>query len=239
MSMRIRPRAFPRQSPRPAARHADGSFNRWFLDPVFGRRYPADMVADYTRAGHLPGGGVPQARDGDFETIAAPTDFLGVNYYTRKIVRSEAVPEAQNEPPRLALPPSSELTTMGWEVYPGGLYRLLCRLHFEYAPAKLYVTENGSAWPDPAPAAGRLADPRRVAYLRGHLAATARAIAAGAPVAGYFAWSFLDNFEWERGYTQRFGIVHVDCATQVRTLKDSALYYRDVIRAGGVDADPA
>jgi beta-glucosidase len=128
---------------------------------------------------------------------------------------------------------------MGWEVYPEGLYRLLCRLHFEYGPRKLYVTENGSAWPDAMPTNGRLHDPRRVAYLRGHLAATARAIGAGVPVAGYFAWSFLDNFEWERGYTQRFGIVHVDYATQVRTPKDSALFYRDAIRAGGVEEKSA
>ena len=218
-----------------AARHSDGSFNRWFLDPVFGRRYPADMVADYAKAGHIPEGGVPQAKDGDFATIARPTDFLGVNYYTRKIARSDSVPEAENAPPAVVLPRASELTTMGWEVYPEGLYRLLCRIHFEYGPRKLYVTENGSAWPDPVAANGRVHDPKRVEYLRGHLAATARAIRAGAPVAGYFAWSFLDNFEWERGYTQRFGIVHVDYATQVRTPKDSALYYRDAIRAGGVE----
>jgi len=97
------------------------------------------------------------------------------------------------------------------------------------------VTENGSAWPDRVAADGRVHDPERVRYLQGHLRATARAIGAGAKVAGYFAWSLLDNFEWERGYTPRFGIVHVDYATQVRTPKDSALCYRDTIRAGGVE----
>jgi beta-glucosidase len=218
-----------------ATRHSDGSFNRWFLDPVFGRRYPADMVADYARAGHLPPTGVPEAGNGDFATIATPTDFLGVNYYTRKIVRSDAVPEALNAPPTLSLPPASELTTMGWEVHPEGLYRLLCRLQFEYAPPKMYVTENGSAWPDTVAADGRVHDRQRVLYLQGHLAATGRAMGAGANVAGYFAWSLLDNFEWERGYTQRFGIVHVDYDTQVRTPKDSALFYRDTIRAGSVE----
>jgi beta-glucosidase len=218
-----------------ATRHSDGSFNRWFLDPVFGRRYPADMVADYARAGHVPLTGVPEAQDGDFATIATPTDFLGVNYYTRKIVRSDAVPEALNAPPTLSLPPASDLTTMGWEVYPEGLYRLLCRLQFEYAPPRMYVTENGSAWPDTVSTDGRVHDRQRVRYLQGHLAATGRALQAGANVAGYFAWSLLDNFEWERGYTQRFGIVHVDYDTQARTPKDSALFYRDAIRAGSVE----
>jgi beta-glucosidase len=218
-----------------ATRHSDGSFNRWFLDPVFGRRYPADMVADYARAGHIPASGVPEARDHDFAAIAAPTDFLGVNYYTRRIVRSETVPEASNAPVTLALPPASELTTMGWEVCSEELYRLLCRLQFEYSPPRMFVTENGSAWRDTVAADGRVHDPERVGYLRGHLAATGRAIAAGARVAGYFAWSLLDNFEWERGYTQRFGIIHVDYQTQVRTPKDSALFYRDTIRTGTVE----
>jgi beta-glucosidase len=218
-----------------ATRHSDGNFNRWFLDPVFGRRYPADMVADYARAGHIPSAGVPEAQDGDFATIAIPTDFLGVNYYTRKIARSDAVPEAENLPATLTLPPASDLTTMGWEVVPDELYRLLCRIQFEYSPPKMYITENGSAWPDTVAADGRVHDRQRVRYLQGHLAATGRAVGAGAKVAGYFAWSLLDNFEWERGYTQRFGIVHVDYNTQVRTPKDSAIFYRDTIRAGRVE----
>jgi beta-glucosidase len=218
-----------------AARHSDGSFNRWFLDPVFGRRYPADMVADYAKAGYIPASGVPEAQDADFAAIATPTDFLGVNYYTRKIARSEAVPEAENAPVTLAMPPASELTTMGWEVFPEGLYRLLCRIQFEYGPPKMFITENGSAWPDTVAADGRVHDRQRIQYLAGHLAATGRAMGAGARVAGYFAWSLLDNFEWERGYTQRFGIVHVDYATQVRTPKDSAIFYRDTIRSGRVE----
>jgi beta-glucosidase len=219
---------------RDAARHDDGSFNRWFLDPVFGRRYPADIVADYARAGHIPATGVPAVRDGDLEAIAVPTDFLGVNYYTRKICRA-AIPESQNEPATVIGPPDSERTTMGWEVHEQTFYELLCRIHFDYKPRKIYVTENGSAWPDTVGADGRVHDPRRIAYLRGHLAAVARAARAGAPMAGYFAWSLLDNFEWERGYTQRFGLVHVDYETQKRTPKDSALYYRDTIAAGTVE----
>jgi beta-glucosidase len=125
---------------------------------------------------------------------------------------------------------------MGWEVHEQTFYELLCRIHFDYKPRKIYVTENGSAWPDTVGPDGRVHDPRRIAYLRGHLAAVGRAALAGVPMAGYFAWSLLDNFEWERGYTQRFGIVHVDYETQRRNPKDSALYYRDVIAAGAVDA---
>jgi beta-glucosidase len=219
---------------RNAARHDDGSFNRWFLDPVFGRRYPADMVADYAAAGHIPASGVPAVRDGDFEAIAVPTDFLGVNYYTRKISRA-TIPEAQNDPPTVIGAPDSERTTMGWEVHEQTFYELLCRIHFDYRPKRIYVTENGSAWTDTVSPDGRVHDARRTAYLRGHLAAVGRAALAGAPMAGYFAWSLLDNFEWERGYTQRFGIVRVDYDTQKRTPKDSALYYRDVIAAGAVE----
>ncbi len=167
---------------------------------------------------------------GDFATIAVPIDFLGVNYYTRRIVRSTAVPEAENLPPTISPPPADERTTMGWEVYPDGLYEFLCRVHFEYGAKKVYVTENGSAYADTLGPDGAVRDPRRVAYLRDHLAACARALAAGVPLAGYFAWSLLDNFEWERGYTQRFGLVHVDYDTQARRLKDSARYYAGVIR---------
>jgi beta-glucosidase len=219
---------------RDAARHADGAFNRWFLDPVFGRRYPADVVHDYHHLGAMPLHEPEWVHPGDYARIAATTDFLGVNYYTRRIVRSAVVPESENEPPTVSPPPASELTTMGWEVHPHGLYSLLCRLHFEYGVPKIHVTENGSAFPDAVGPDGAVHDPRRVAYLRDHLAACARASAAGVPLAGYFAWSLLDNFEWERGYTQRFGLFHVDYDTQARTPKDTAKYYAEVVKTGRV-----
>jgi beta-glucosidase len=222
--------ASPSGADRDAARHADGSFNRWFLDALSGRRYPADIVADYASAGAWEGADGGWIHDGDFERIAVPLDFVGLNYYTRKIIRSTAIPEAENLAPTIRRPPESELTTMGWEVYPDGLHQFLCRAHFEYGVPKIYVTENGSAYPDTVDADGTVHDGRRVAYLRDHLEACGRAIAAGVPVAGYFAWSLLDNFEWERGYTQRFGLVHVDYATQVRRMKDSGTYYAALIR---------
>jgi beta-glucosidase len=219
-----------------AHRHFDGYFNRWFLDPVFGRRYPADMVADYIEAGHLPGEGLHFVQEGDLKVIAAPCDFLGVNYYTRAVTRSGKIPEAENLPVSVAIAPKSEWTEMGWEVYPDGLFEILTRIHLNYGPIKLYVTENGASYGTGPDASGRVPDEARVRFLRDHFRAARRAIDAGAPLAGYFVWSLLDNFEWDRGYTQRFGVVHVDYATQRRTLKDSALWYKKVIADGAIDA---
>lgn len=229
--------ASPSAADRDAARQSDGSFNRWFLDPVFGRGYPGDVVADYVHDHRLPSAEPPWVRPGDLEAIAEPLDFLGVNYYTRKVTRSTALPEERNAAPNVSLAPESERTTMGWEVCPEEFYRLLCRIHFEYRPTRMYVTENGAAFTDTVSPDGRVHDDRRVAYLRHHFGAARDAIAAGVPLAGYFVWSFLDNFEWERGYTQRFGIVRVDYDTQKRTLKDSALYLKDVIATNAVDAE--
>jgi beta-glucosidase len=125
-------------------------------------------------------------------------------------------------------------TEMGWEVYPEGLYQLLCRLHFEYQVPKLYITENGASYSSAPGADGKVDDQERLDYLRQHFIATHRAIEAGAPVAGYFAWSFMDNFEWAKGYLQRFGIVWVNYETQQRIPKESALWYSQVIEENGV-----
>ena len=222
---------------REAARYADGHFNRWFLDPVFGRGYPDDMVRDYVAKGALPAAGMTMVKPGDLDLIAARTDFLGVNYYNRAVVRSEAIPEEDNEPPVRALAPEEEWTEMGWEVYPPGLHQTLMRVHLHYGPPKMYVTENGCSYSTGPDASGRVADARRVSYFRDHLRAAHRAIADGAPLAGYFAWSLMDNYEWERGYGQRFGVVHVDYETQVRTPKDSAAFLAKVFAANAVPAD--
>jgi beta-glucosidase len=217
-----------------ARRWLDGHFNRWFLDPLYGRGYPDDMVRDYVRDGALPSAQPPWVEAGDLDAIATPTDFLGVNYYYRQVARSDRVHEVDNAPPTLERAPRSEWTEMDWEVYPEGLWELLVRLHLDYAPAKLYVTENGASWSDGPDADGRIHDARRTAYLRDHFLQARRAIEDGVPLAGYFVWSLLDNFEWQHGYAQRFGIVWVDLATQRRTLKDSALWYRDAIAKNGV-----
>lgn len=204
-----------------AARRFDGWFNRWFLDPICGRGYPADVVADRVADRSLPSGELDWLRPGDLDTIAVPTDFLGVNYYTREVSGGRG---------------EGERTDIGWEVHPASFEGLLVRLHEEYRVPRIVVTENGAAYHDGPGADGRVRDTRRVAYLASHLGAVSNAIERGVPVDGYFAWSLMDNFEWAFGYEQRFGLVHVDYATQKRTPKDSARFYRDVVARNALPA---
>jgi beta-glucosidase len=126
---------------------------------------------------------------------------------------------------------------MGWEVYPQGLFEVLARLHLEYNVPKLYVTENGASYADAPRAPRRVPDQKRVRYLRDHFLEVRRAIDAGAPVRGYFLWTLLDNFEWDRGYTQRFGITWTDYETQERIPKDSALWYSRVVTENAIPRD--
>jgi len=211
---------------RAAAQRQDGFLNRWFLDPVFKGSYPADMAELY-------GYRMPRIAPGDMEIIARPIDFLGVNYYARAVVRhAEEVPLLQ----LASVKPEGEYTAMDWEVYPAALTELLLRLTRDYAPAALYITENGCAYEDSVSADGRVHDPQRTEYLRKHFVASQEAIAQGAPLKGYFAWSLMDNFEWALGYSKRFGITYVDYATQERIVKDSGLYYASVIAANAVEA---
>jgi beta-glucosidase len=203
-----------------AARRYDGFANRWYLDPLFRGTYPDDTWDGY-------GSDVPKVSEGDLAVIAAPIDFLGVNYYARTVVRDD--PDAPF--PRAAgVHVPGEHTEMGWEVVPDGLTRLLVRLQREYAPKAMYVTENGAAYRDDQWRDGAPDDADRRAYLEGHVGAVGSAIAAGANARGYFAWSLMDNFEWAHGYDKRFGIVHVDLATQVRTPKASARWYAEFVR---------
>ncbi len=211
-----------------AARRLDGNLNRWFLDPLFGRAYPADMVASY-------GAWMPVVAPGELDEITAPIDFLGVNSYFPIYVRAaEAGPgrelgTAELSPAELA-DRGFEITEMGWPVVPDAFRELLVDVHQTYRPPAIYVTENGAAFHDEV-VDGAVHDPRRVAYLAEHLDAVGRAIVAGAPVWGYFVWSLLDNFEWAHGYSKRFGITYVDFPTQRRILKDSGRWYRDLIHA--------
>jgi beta-glucosidase len=213
------------EADRDAARRLDGSLNRWYLDPLFRGHYPDDAVTDRIRRGHLPGTDLPFVQAGDLKTIARPIDFLGVNYYSRLVVRADD----DGEPVAISVVPKEELTDMAWEVFPQGLYDLLIRLEREYRPPLIYITENGAAYADGPDDAGRITDTRRVEYLRSHLSAAHRAIGDGVPLRGYFAWSLLDNFEWSHGYEKRFGLYWVDYATQQRIPKDSAFWYRDAV----------
>jgi beta-glucosidase len=192
-----------------AARLADGYLNRWFLDAVCGRGYPADMVEWYGDAAPGPLPPMPEL------------DFIGVNYYYRRVVRDAPPPLGWEQ----VTPPDAELTEMGWEVHPDGLRDILLRVAREYAPRALYVTENGVALPR------GLEDERRVRYLDAHLAAVEEARAAGAPVEGYFVWTLLDNFEWSFGTSMRFGLVEVDFETLTRTIRSSGRHYGRRIEA--------
>ena len=208
-----------------AAVRADAYMNRQYLDPVFRGSYPEEMAAIF-------GPDWPRFPAADLALIREPIDFLGVNYYTRGVTRhDDAAPPVSASPVRQ---PGSVYTEMGWEVWPAALTRTLLWIKERYGDIPLYITENGAAFADPPrPFAGRVEDPLRVEYLRAHLLAAREAMAAGVDLRGYFAWSLLDNVEWAEGTTKRFGLIHVDFATQERTLKASAHFYRDVIRTRG------
>jgi len=216
---------------RDAARWFDGFFNRWYLDPLFRGSYPEDAVNDRVAAGHLAGPDMPFVKDGDMEVISTPLDFLGMNYYSRNIMKGDS----EGKPTATKTVPDGEMTDMGWEVYPEGLYDSLMRVHREYKPRKIYIAENGAAYDYPVDPEGRISDSKRITYLRDHLLAAQRAMADGVPLEGYFFWSLMDNFEWGYGFTKRFGLFGVDFETQQRIPKDSAFYYRDVLAANGVD----
>ena len=206
-----------------AVARSDSFRNRWILDPVLKGEYPAGLRESFPHAS-------PPVQDGDMETIAAPLDFLGVNYYTRSVVRANPA----GGDPVTVIPEGSEHTGRGWEVYPDGLFELLVRLNDEYELPKLYVTENGAAFPD-SRSNGAVHDEKRISYIERHVAAIRHAVERGVPVRGYFLWSLLDNFEWAQGYSQRFGIVYVDYETLERIPKASYFWYRDLI-AGGTDS---
>ncbi|MET7641346.1 GH1 family beta-glucosidase [Streptomyces sp. NPDC005438] len=203
-----------------AARRMDGHINRWWMDPLHGRGYPQDMLDLY-------GAQLPE-KPGDLDTIAAPLDWLGLNYYFRNVVVDD--PDGPFPRARGAEPADARRTAMGWEVHAPGLTRTLRRMSEDYGARRIHVTENGSAYPDVIGPDGQIDDPERVRYLEEHLAACADAVAQGVPLAGYFAWSLLDNFEWAYGYDKRFGLVHVDYETQKRTVKGSGRRYADIIR---------
>lgn len=203
------------------ARRMDGFNNRWYLDPVFKGQYPQDVVEWFEERKILP-----SFPGEDLAVIAQPTDFLGINYYSRGIVgHSEEDPFGVKQ-----YPPEFPVTDMDWEIYPQGLYDLLTRLHQDYGPIPLYITENGAAFPDKVED-GRVHDKDRIAYLEAHIQKAAEAIAHGVPLRGYYVWSLLDNFEWAFGYSKRFGIVYVDYQSLERIIKDSGLWYRDFLHA--------
>ena len=199
--------------------------NRQYLDPVFLKRYPAELKEIFGEAW-------PDWPAEDLSLIAQPIDFLGVNYYTRNVTRFDA-----HAWPLRASPvrqTRATYTETGWEVFAQGLTDTLVWVKERYGNPPVYVTENGAAFFDPPTAEGdRVEDPLRVAYLRKHIGAIHAAVRSGVNLRGYFVWSLLDNLEWSHGFSKRFGIVHVDFATQKRTPKDSARFYSQVIATNG------
>lgn len=206
-----------------ATRRHDGLRNRWFLDPLYGRGYPADVLDRCSAF-------APVVKAGDLEAIARPTDFLGINYYFPEVIAHQA--GAGPLDARVVAREGVPRTAFGWEVAPEGLVTLLRRVEEDYRPGPVYITENGSTYDDVVGADGEIDDAERRAFLVRHLAATREAIAQGVQVKGYFAWSLLDNFEWAEGYIRRFGLTHVDFATQERRLKRSGKWYRAFLREG-------
>lgn len=207
-----------------ATNRSDAYMNRQYLDPVFKGSYPEEMREIFGEAW-------PEFPEEDFDLIRAPLDFLGLNYYTRNLMRHDecAWPVKASR----VLLSDRTYTETAWEVYAQGLTDTLVWLHERYGPIPIYVTENGAAFYDPPTVGAEVHDPLRVDYFRQHLTAALAAIEKGVDLRGYFAWSLLDNFEWSLGYSKRFGIVHVDYKTQVRTPKDSARFYRRVIETEG------
>lgn len=215
------------EADRQAADRFDMLANRLSLDPLLRGTYPVElqglfefMLADTLQPGDLG--------------IINQLDWLGVNYYSRAVMRYD--PEVAFIEASPVRPEGNEYSQM-WEIYPAGLYELLTRIWRDYRPAaEIVVAESGVAVPDGLDVDGRVRDERRIRYLRDHLAEVARAIADGVPVRGYFVWSLLDNFEWALGYGPRFGLIYVDYETLARTIKDSGRWYAQVIVANGLTA---
>jgi beta-glucosidase len=218
-----------------AAWGSDGYVNRWYLDPLLGAGYPADMREHYE---HALGGGLDAIiRPGDTARIGGRSDFLGVNYYSRRVMAEGG---GDRPFPWRVVGPRGDVarTDQGDEVAPDSLRELLLRLHRDYPGVPLVVTENGAAYGDAPTHDGQVHDQRRTSFLLSHLRAVREAIERGADVLGYFHWSLLDNFEWALGYRPRFGLVYVDYATGRRTVKDSGRLYARIARTGELPDSP-
>lgn len=210
-----------------AAARQDGFVNRWFAEPLFMGQYPQDMMTWY-----LPYvGAFDFIHEGDLQEIHQPGDFLSVNYYSRSVIRS-ANNDSLLQGERM--PIVGKVTDMGWEIHPESLYLLLKRVEDQYTKGlPIFITENGAAMDD-VMVDGLIQDWDRIQYIHEHLEACLRFIEEGGQLKGYYVWSFLDNFEWAYGYDKRFGIVYVDYTTQTRTLKESAKWYRQVVKRNGL-----
>lgn len=198
--------------------------NRWFTDPVFKGAYPS-LAGEMALSGMI----LPEILEGDMKLISTPADFMGLNVYSRNVVKAN--PNMFNG--METVPQNNAITDIGWEIYPQVIYDLLTMLHKEYNGVELYITENGAAFNDIVNREGKVEDNNRIDYLCRHFEQAYKAIEAGVNLKGYYVWSLMDNFEWAQGYTKRFGLVHIDFKTLKRTPKKSAYWYSNVIKENG------
>lgn len=206
-----------------AARRYDGFLNRMMLDPIFRQEYPRDIQEMLSFF-------FPRIEENDMATIAAPLDYVGLNYYSRAVIQhNPQIPFIEFSDVR---PPRSSYSQM-WEIYPQGIAELVRRVWNDYHPAKIFLTENGICVPDGIDFDGKVRDNRRIQYLQDHLAELHAVLDEGIPLIGYLVWSLLDNYEWAFGYDKRFGLVHVDFDTLARTVKNSGRWFNQVIRDNG------
>jgi beta-glucosidase len=223
------------EADRLAAEKADAIINRWFLEPALKGSYP-DAFPVFP--GPLMG-----VKSGDMEQIRVPLDFIGINVYTRTIASAASLSERVSDPKLMILPVKMQVgggpghkTEFGWEFWPQSLYDSVMQVTRDYGRPVIEITENGCSYSDGPNESEVVEDARRVEYHRVHLEEMARAIQDGADVRGYYAWSLMDNFEWALGYSQRFGLVHVDFATQKRIIKESGRWYAEVAAANALPA---
>jgi beta-glucosidase len=224
-----------------ASRASDGYVNRWFLDALFRGAYPEDMRERYEKVV----GPLDFVREDDLAVISRPTDYLGVNYYAPRVI--ESVPGDRPWPWRVVVPLGVETTAgftdgvprteAGTPIVPSAFTDLLVRVRDDYGDVPILITENGAVFGDEPGPDGRVRDSRRIRFIEQHVAAVGAAVAQGVPVMGYCHWSLMDNFEWKLGYAQRFGLVHVDYDTLVRTVKDSGRYYARIAQVNAL-VDP-
>ena len=206
----------------------DAQFNRLYLEPLYNQKYPDLLFESLLQKNLIKQSDLTFIKDGDLETVATETDFLGVNYYSRGVIRSNEVDEDVNDKPNVDLGPK---TDFGWEVYPQGLYDLLKRLHVNYNVQDIIITENGCSYSDGPNENKTVNDTKRIEYHKSHVEQIQIAVNDGIPCTGYFAWSFMDNFEWAEGYSQRFGLIWVDFETLERIPKESYYWYQNFIKS--------
>ena len=218
--------ASPSEHDKKACDFFDNMFNRLFLDPLYRKKYPTKLFDQLKQRKDINDSDLNFIKENDLQIISQKTDFLGVNYYSRGVIRSNEISESQNLPKNVEMGPE---TDFGWEVYPPGLYDLLVNLKKEYDVGTIFITENGCSYSDGPNEENKIKDQRRIDYHHSHLLEIQKAINDGVDCMGYFAWSLMDNFEWAQGFSQRFGLVWVDFESLERPPKESYHLYKMLI----------